>query len=99
MTPKIEEIRNLYTLVKNSANSFPERIALSEYKKEKLNSLLYSELLSAIDKKAEELYKIQIKAGSNVALAGSNSIDWVVTFFSIIKPSSLYSLLSLIYLG
>ena len=85
MTPKIEEIRNLYTLVKNSANSFPERIALSEYKKEKLNSLLYSELLSAIDKKAEELYKIQIKAGSNVALAGSNSIDWVVTFFSIIK--------------
>ncbi|MBT3476048.1 AMP-binding protein [bacterium] len=80
-----KEVNNLYKLIKFSSEEFPSRIALSEYKNKVLNTITYSELLSAINKKSNEMKKLGLEEKSNIALSGSNSINWVITFFAIIK--------------
>ena len=81
----LKEIDSLYELIKFSSDKFPNRIALSEYKNKVLNTITYMELLSAIDKKANEMNKLELSDKSNIALSGSNSINWVITFFAIIS--------------
>ena len=79
------EIDSLYELIKFSSDKFPNRIALSEYKNKVLNTITYMELLSAIDKKSNEMKQLGLSEKSNIALSGSNSINWVITFFAIIS--------------
>lgn len=81
----LKEIDSLYELIKFSSDKFPNRIALSEYKNKVLNTITYMELLSAIDKKSNEMKKLALSEMSNIALSGSNSINWVITFFAIIS--------------
>ena len=76
----LKEIDSLYELIKFSSDKFPNRIALSEYKNKVLNTITYMELLSAIDKKSNEIRKLGLSEKSNIALSGSNSINWVITF-------------------
>ena len=81
----LKEIDSLYELIKFSSDKFPNRIALSEYKNKVLNTITYMELLSAIDKKSNEMKQLGLSEKSNIALSGSNSINWVITFFAIIS--------------
>ena len=41
--------------------------------------------MTSISKKANDLRNLGLKEGANIALSGSNSIDWVISFFSIVK--------------
>ncbi len=85
MTSEIQTLKNLYELIEISSSRFPDRVALSEYKNNQIIALTYSELLYAIEKKSNEISKLAIPKGSNIALSGANSINWVITFFSILK--------------
>ena len=85
MKPAFDKIKSLYELVEISTEKFPDRIALSEYKNSKLITLTYLELMTCISKKANDLRNLGLKERTNIALSGSNSIEWVISFFSIIK--------------
>jgi len=85
MNVSFDKIESLYELLDFSSKKFPNRIALSEYKNSTLNTLTYLELEASIAKKSNELGHLGFKKGSNIALSGFNSIDWVISFFSIMK--------------
>ena len=89
MTFQFEKLKNLYELIEISSTRFPNRIALSEYKDNAIISLTYLELFDAIEKKSNEISKLGLIKMSNIALSGSNSINWVISFFSILKAGHI----------
>ena len=85
MKHDFEELECIYSLLKKTSKKFPERAVLSEFINNNLVSLKYFELVEAVEKKTIELQNLGIKQKSNIAISGSNSINWVITFFSIIN--------------
>ena len=76
--------KNLYEMLRNSAERYGQDTALTEIKKGKLVSISFSSLHSKALYRAKMLLESGIKPKSNVAISGPNSIDWVIGFFSII---------------
>ena len=85
MITSIHEAKNLYDLIEVSSRKFPNRIALSEYKNNKINTITFDELKYFIQKKSNDLSTLGLEKNSKIAISGLNSIDWVITFFSIIR--------------
>ena len=76
--------KNLREMLENSAEKYENQVALSEFKNDELISTTFWELYLSALIQSEELIKLGAKKGDNIAISGLNSIDWVVSFFSII---------------
>ena len=76
--------KNLYEMLRNSAERYGQDTALTEIKEGKLVSISFRSLHSKALYRAKMLLESGIKPKSNVAISGPNSIDWVIGFFSII---------------
>ena len=75
---------NLQELLKNSAEKFGERVALSEFVNGALSEITYKTLHEYALIGANNIVKTGLQPGENIAIKGSNSISWVVRFFSIL---------------
>ena len=74
--------QNLYETLANSARRFPDKKAMIDDK----SQVTYSELLQQVDRFASFLReKLKVKKGDRVAVLMTNSINFCVAFYAIIK--------------
>ncbi len=81
---------NVATNLERSARFFPDRPALSSDNGE----MTYAEFSEKTGRVAAALVAIGLKAGNNVALCGTNSADWLVFYFGVLKAGGVAVTLS-----
>jgi long-chain acyl-CoA synthetase len=81
---------NVATNLERSARFFPDRPALSSDKGE----MTYAEFSEKTGRVAAALVAIGLKTGNNVALCGTNSADWLVFYFGVLKAGGVAVTLS-----
>ena len=75
-------MNNLLDLIENSSS---EIIGLSQYEENMLHEVTFDKINQWSTNVAYELKKKGLPKNSNIALFGKNSIEWIVSFFGIIK--------------
>lgn len=86
-----ERPSNLYLSLVNTANKFPDKIGFVEDGR----NLTYSKFNSLVDTLAFKLYtEYKIRKGDRVALLMVNSIDFCISFYSIMKLGAVAVTLS-----
>ncbi|HIC77170.1 MAG TPA: hypothetical protein EYO89_04800 [Candidatus Dadabacteria bacterium] len=80
----MNEPRNILDMLQNSAKNYGNRIALSEFENGELIEISFAKLNDLARRQCIFLKMHGGKPGSNIAISGPNSIDWVIRFFSII---------------
>ena len=80
----MNEPRNILDMLQNSAKNYGTRIALSEFENGELIEISFAKLNDLARRQCIFLKMHGGKPGSNIAISGPNSIDWVIRFFSII---------------
>lgn len=76
--------------IEKNAVEVPNDIALAEENK----TITYSQLEYAIDACTSKLLEMGVQQGDHVALLGYNSINWLVSFFAIVKAGAVATLLN-----
>ena len=76
--------KSLRELLENSATKYGSRIALSEFKDGNISEINYSTLHKSALEGANKIIESGVESKTNIAIMGSNSISWVIRFFSII---------------
>ena len=75
-------MNNLIDLIQNSSSKI---IGLSQYEENMLHEVTFDKINQWSTNVAYELKKKGLPKNSNIALFGKNSIEWIVSFFGIIK--------------
>ncbi len=71
-------------LIENSAKRFPDRAALMVHNGDgTLTKITYSELWDKIVKLASFIQKTGFSSGEHIALLGTNSFEWAITYLAI----------------
>ncbi|MBF0447679.1 MAG: amino acid adenylation domain-containing protein [Magnetococcales bacterium] len=81
------EPNSLIDLLRRSAHSFPERMALVEGDGRRIS---YREMWQSVVQLADQLHALGISSGHRVAVLGEKSIETVCTFFAVMKVGAAY---------
>lgn len=76
---------SLYTVLKNTALKYPQKIAFIDENKK----FSYLELLNLVDKAAEIFWSKGIRKGDCLAIALRNSIEFVFSYFALAKLGAI----------
>lgn len=74
-------VTGLFTLLEEAASNYPDNIAVIDSERE----LTYAQLKHIVEKFSTALYKRGVRKGDRVAVMLPNSVEYIISYFSILR--------------